>query len=274
MFALEGMAYVFRTWWFDHYHILEGASGAHRELLVTHMSQVMRTIWLDAREKAENVPGFYVCTFASVASVERFAVAGGAASKVDLPLVYFLSSAIASTPGLGMQKIASSAPECDFRAQLLVFMSVVDSRQAVDDPCFWITLGRDEASTFGTTAPPLESIPHVIQGGFDDDDDGGGGGNLDDLTALMSTMDMRTEEFSVARKDIRAMGKALSGCAGCGRRAAPGGSGDPRQRGGGFCHKCKHEWYCSRECQVNHWPIHKKTCIEMKRAVDVFRKAK
>ncbi|CAL8109365.1 unnamed protein product [Orchesella dallaii] len=26
------------------------------------------------------------------------------------------------------------------------------------------------------------------------------------------------------------------------------------------CSKCKREWYCSRECQVEHWKLHKVTC--------------
>ena len=26
------------------------------------------------------------------------------------------------------------------------------------------------------------------------------------------------------------------------------------------CSKCKSIWYCSRECQVSHWPEHKEGC--------------
>lgn len=26
------------------------------------------------------------------------------------------------------------------------------------------------------------------------------------------------------------------------------------------CSRCKHEWYCRRQCQVEHWPRHKKAC--------------
>ncbi len=26
------------------------------------------------------------------------------------------------------------------------------------------------------------------------------------------------------------------------------------------CSRCRQEWYCRRECQVNHWPKHKKAC--------------
>lgn len=37
-------------------------------------------------------------------------------------------------------------------------------------------------------------------------------------------------------------------CAECGQ---PG----PKQ-----CSRCKSEWYCRRECQVKHWPKHKKIC--------------
>lgn len=28
----------------------------------------------------------------------------------------------------------------------------------------------------------------------------------------------------------------------------------------GVCIKCKKVYYCSKECQVKHWPIHKKIC--------------
>ncbi|CAG9764398.1 unnamed protein product [Ceutorhynchus assimilis] len=38
-------------------------------------------------------------------------------------------------------------------------------------------------------------------------------------------------------------------CAQCGKSAI--------QR----CSKCKQSWYCSRSCQVNHWPQHKEDCI-------------
>jgi hypothetical protein len=26
------------------------------------------------------------------------------------------------------------------------------------------------------------------------------------------------------------------------------------------CSRCQSEWYCRRECQVKHWPKHKKAC--------------
>lgn len=26
------------------------------------------------------------------------------------------------------------------------------------------------------------------------------------------------------------------------------------------CSRCRHEWYCRRQCQVEHWPRHKKAC--------------
>ncbi|XP_044735852.1 zinc finger MYND domain-containing protein 10 [Chrysoperla carnea] len=38
-------------------------------------------------------------------------------------------------------------------------------------------------------------------------------------------------------------------CAGCGRNGLK------------KCSKCKNEWYCGRECQVNHWPQHKENCL-------------
>jgi zinc finger MYND domain-containing protein 10 len=28
------------------------------------------------------------------------------------------------------------------------------------------------------------------------------------------------------------------------------------------CSKCKGVWYCSRDCQVGHWPEHKAKCNE------------
>ncbi len=26
------------------------------------------------------------------------------------------------------------------------------------------------------------------------------------------------------------------------------------------CARCKNEWYCSKECQVQRWPLHKTVC--------------
>lgn len=37
-------------------------------------------------------------------------------------------------------------------------------------------------------------------------------------------------------------------CGSCGREATK------------RCSRCQGEWYCNRECQVKHWPKHKKTC--------------
>ncbi len=31
----------------------------------------------------------------------------------------------------------------------------------------------------------------------------------------------------------------------------------------GVCFKCKKVYYCSKECQVAHWPIHKKVCKKL-----------
>ncbi|XP_076448502.1 zinc finger MYND domain-containing protein 10-like [Babylonia areolata] len=34
------------------------------------------------------------------------------------------------------------------------------------------------------------------------------------------------------------------------------------------CSRCQNEWYCRRECQVEHWPKHKKACDLLKEASD------
>ncbi|XP_060926512.1 zinc finger MYND domain-containing protein 10 [Limanda limanda] len=46
-------------------------------------------------------------------------------------------------------------------------------------------------------------------------------------------------------------------CGGCGKEAAK------------RCSRCQGEWYCNRECQVKHWPKHKKACQLM---VDATKK--
>lgn len=37
------------------------------------------------------------------------------------------------------------------------------------------------------------------------------------------------------------------------------------------CSRCANEWYCSRECQVAHWPKHKKSCNLMYEATQTIR---
>ncbi|KAG2067524.1 hypothetical protein BDR04DRAFT_1104945, partial [Suillus decipiens] len=37
------------------------------------------------------------------------------------------------------------------------------------------------------------------------------------------------------------------------------------------CGKCKSVWYCSKECQKKHWPIHKPRCHEVERSSGSFK---
>ncbi|KAG2150703.1 uncharacterized protein EDB93DRAFT_330431 [Suillus bovinus] len=37
------------------------------------------------------------------------------------------------------------------------------------------------------------------------------------------------------------------------------------------CAKCKGVWYCSKECQKKHWPIHKPRCHEVERSSGTFK---
>uniref|UniRef100_A0A8D3AZY3 Zinc finger MYND domain-containing protein 10 n=1 Tax=Scophthalmus maximus TaxID=52904 RepID=A0A8D3AZY3_SCOMX len=47
-------------------------------------------------------------------------------------------------------------------------------------------------------------------------------------------------------------------CGSCGREAAK------------RCSRCQGEWYCQRECQVKHWPKHKKACQLMAEGTSLF----
>ncbi|KAL8558833.1 hypothetical protein ACOMHN_031762 [Nucella lapillus] len=38
------------------------------------------------------------------------------------------------------------------------------------------------------------------------------------------------------------------------------------------CSRCQNEWYCRRECQVEHWPKHKKACDLLQEAQDKLQK--
>ncbi|XP_045885328.1 zinc finger MYND domain-containing protein 10 isoform X1 [Micropterus dolomieu] len=38
------------------------------------------------------------------------------------------------------------------------------------------------------------------------------------------------------------------------------------------CSRCQGEWYCHRECQVKHWPKHKKTCQLMTEATEKIQR--
>uniref|UniRef100_A0A8D3BUU7 Zinc finger MYND domain-containing protein 10 n=1 Tax=Scophthalmus maximus TaxID=52904 RepID=A0A8D3BUU7_SCOMX len=49
-------------------------------------------------------------------------------------------------------------------------------------------------------------------------------------------------------------------CGSCGREAAK------------RCSRCQGEWYCQRECQVKHWPKHKKACQLMAEATEKIQR--
>ncbi|XP_061688818.1 zinc finger MYND domain-containing protein 10 isoform X1 [Syngnathoides biaculeatus] len=78
------------------------------------------------------------------------------------------------------------------------------------------------------------------------------------------------ETFNASEKDLRLQAQRLAQtynldmlenllpekpkCGCCGREAAK------------RCSRCQGEWYCHRECQVKHWPKHKKACQLMMEA--------
>ncbi|XP_077458764.1 zinc finger MYND domain-containing protein 10 [Stigmatopora argus] len=78
------------------------------------------------------------------------------------------------------------------------------------------------------------------------------------------------ETFNASEKDLRLQAQRLAQtynldvmesllpekpkCGGCGKEAAK------------RCGRCQGEWYCHRECQVKHWPKHKKACQLMMEA--------
>ena len=78
-----------------------------------------------------------------------------------------------------------------------------------------------------------------------------GGGNMRDMLKFFSkrtTCSCLKNMYSEARKNMPKMGK----CSYC--------NGAKERRLLSVCSKCRVAQYCSRECQVAHWPEHEKCC--------------
>jgi hypothetical protein len=60
--------------------------------------------------------------------------------------------------------------------------------------------------------------------------------------------------------DMSVRSHATFSCAGC-------GAFDPDLK---QCGKCKLAWFCTRECQVKHWPQHKRCCSKLAKGRDMY----
>lgn len=74
--------------------------------------------------------------------------------------------------------------------------------------------------------------------------------NRNEIKEAHRVYDNTCDELVVSLDEM----KALSQCAHCGCIR------DRRIGHAKVCSRCRSERYCSRECQVAHWPIHKQTC--------------
>ncbi|KAJ7759626.1 hypothetical protein B0H16DRAFT_595442 [Mycena metata] len=76
------------------------------------------------------------------------------------------------------------------------------------------------------------------------------------LVAVHPDNERNFKALATTPKDIRATRTALhTACTKCFKNGSDEPSLQLRR-----CGKCKTVWYCSKECQSQHWPTHKKSC--------------